>query len=109
MKKFILFVVMVIFSLGVFSISAYSQSQSENSAVPANKEIKISGEETNNLTKRVEEIRGEDKSKQVVVVQEGRRSRRDHDDMHGYHRGHGVIFIGGGSLLLLIILIIILA
>jgi hypothetical protein len=109
MKKIILLVFLVTFSLGAFSISAYSQSQSENPAVPANKENRMSDEETNNLTKRAEEVRGADKSKQVLVVQENHRSRRGHDDMNGYHRGHGgIIFIGGGSVVLLIILIIIL-
>ena len=108
MKKIILFVFLVIFSLSVFSISAYSQSQSENPALPANKENRMSDEETNNFTKRNEEIRSADNSKQVVVVQEGHRSGRGHD-MEGNHRRHGgIIFIGGGSLLLLIILIIIL-
>ena len=108
MKKIILFAFLVVFSLGVFSISAYSQSQSENPAVPANKENRMSGDESINLTKRNEEIRSADKSKQVVIVQEGRRSRRGHD-MEGNRRGHGgIIFIGGGSVVLLIILIIIL-
>lgn len=108
MKKIILFAFLVFFSLGAFVSAQDLKSQSENPAIPANKENRLSGEETNNLSKRAEEIRGEDKSKQVVVVQEGHRSRRGHD-MEGNRRMHGgVYFIGGGSVLLLIVLIIIL-
>jgi hypothetical protein len=108
MKKIILCAFLVFFSLGAFATAQDLKSKSENPAVPANKENRMSEEETNNLSKRVEEIRSTDNSKQVVVVQEGRRSRRGHD-MEGNRRVHGgVIFIGGGSLLLLIILIIIL-
>jgi hypothetical protein len=110
MKKIILCAFLVFFSLGAFATTQDLKSKSENPAVPANKENKMSEEETNSLTNRVEKIRGTDNSKQVVVVQEGRRSRRGHDDMNGYHRGHGgIIFIGGGSVLLLILLIILLA
>jgi len=108
MKKIILFAFFVILSLGAFSISPDSKSLSENTNVPSNKENKMSGEETNNLTKRVEEV-SPGKSKQTLVVHEGYRSRRDRDDMYGNHRGHGgVIFIGGGTVILLVILIIIL-
>ena len=109
MKKIILIASLVIFSLGAFAITPDSKSKSGNPAVPDKKENKLSDEEVNSLNKRVEELRGMDKAKQTVVVQEGRRSRRGHDgDDRGNHRGGGVVYIGGGAVLLLIILIIIL-
>lgn len=109
MKKIILFAFLVIFSLGAFAITPDLKSKSENSAVPDKKENKMSEEEINSLTKRAEGVRVMDKSKQTVVVQEGRRSRRGHDGMNRDNRRHGgIVFVGGGAVLLLIILIIIL-
>jgi hypothetical protein len=109
MKKIILIASLVIFSLGAFAITPDSKSKSENPAVPDKKENKLSNEEVNRLTRRAEELRDKDNTKQTVVVQEGRRSRRGNDgENRGNHRNGGVFFIGGGGLLLLIILIIIL-
>jgi hypothetical protein len=109
MKKIILFAFLVIFSLGALAITPDLKSKSENPAVPDKKENKMSAEEINSLTKRVEEIRAVDKSKQTVIVQDGHRTRRGHDGMNRDNRRHGgVVFIGGGSVLLLIILLIIL-
>jgi hypothetical protein len=109
MKKFILFTFLAIFSLCAFAITPDSKSKSENPAVPDKKENKMSENEINSLTKRVEEIRDMDKMKQTVVVTEGHRSRGGHNGMHRDNRRNGsVVFIGGGGLLLLIILLIIL-
>jgi hypothetical protein len=109
MKKFILFAFLVIFSLCAFAITPDSKSKSENPAVPDKKENKLSDEEINGLTKRGIEMRDMDKTKQTVVVQEGRRTRRGHDGMHRDNRRNGsVVFVGGGAVILLIILLIIL-
>jgi hypothetical protein len=108
MKKIILFAFLVIFSLCAFAITPDSKSKSENPAVPDKKENKMSEEEINSLTKRVEEIRDMDKTKQTVIVHEGH-GRRGHDGMNRDHRRNGsVVYLGGGGVLLLIILIIIL-
>lgn len=109
MKKFILFAFLVIFSLCAVAITPDSKSKSENPAIPDKRENKMSEEETNSLTKRVEEITNMDNSKQTVVVQEGRRPRRGHGGMdRGNHRHSSVIFVGGGAVILLVILIILL-
>jgi hypothetical protein len=111
MKKIILFVFLVFFSLGAFSIIPDSKPKSENPGVPVKKEYKMSDEEINSLTKRSEGFRDLDKSKQTVVVQEehGRRNRRDHDGMYRDNPRHSsVVFVGGGAVILLIILLIIL-
>jgi len=61
------------------------------------------------LTKRVEEIGNEDKTKQTILVQEDHRSRRGHNRMNGDHRRNGgVVFVGGGAVLLIILLVIVL-
>jgi hypothetical protein len=109
MKKILLFAFVLIFSLSAFAINPDSKSKSENPATPAKTENKISEEEVNSLTKRVEETADMDKSKQTIVVQDGHRHGRGHDRMNGDHRrSGGVIFLGGGSVLILIILIIVL-
>jgi hypothetical protein len=109
MKKFILIAFLVIFSLSAFTITPDLKSKSENPAVPAKQENKMSDEEINSLTRRVEEIHNRDKSKQTVIVSDGHRSRRGHDGMNrDNRRSGGYVFVGGGAVILLIILIIIL-
>ena len=109
MKKFIIFAFVVIFSLSAFSTSPDLKSKSMNPAGPDKKENKMSDEEINSLTKRVEKVRGAENSDQTVIVQDDHNGRRGHGNMNGNHRGHGgIIFVGGGSAILLILLIIIL-
>jgi hypothetical protein len=110
MKKIILFAFLTIFSVCAFAITPDSNSKSENPSVSDKKEIKMSEEETNSLTKRSEEMRTVDKMDQTIVVQEGHRSRRGyHGDMNRHNRGNGsVVFIGGGAVVVIIILVLIL-
>lgn len=109
MKNILLFAFLAIFSLSAFSNSPDSKSKSSNLVGPDKKENKMSDEEINNLTKRVEKVRGTENSDQTVIVQESRNGRRGHGNMNGNHRRNGgIIFVGGGSAILLIILIIIL-
>jgi len=111
-KKVILFVFLMIFSSGtsiVIASKPASKNAKENSVVLAKKEDRLSEEELNRITKRVEEIRLMDKS--TLTVTEKRELRKE---LQGYrdrgykHRG-GVVFIGGGTLVLIIILILLLA
>jgi hypothetical protein len=55
MKKVILFAFLAIFSLCAFAITPDSKSKSENAGTPDKKENKMSEEEVNSITKRVEE------------------------------------------------------
>jgi hypothetical protein len=107
MKKIILFVCIVIFSLSAgtaFANSPDSKTSSDNGTVPVKKEFKLSGEELNRLTKRDGEIRSLDSK--LSATQEGHRMRRDRDGIRGDHRRGGVVFIGGGTVLLIILIIL---
>jgi hypothetical protein len=107
MKKIILFACIMILSLSAGTVFANSDSKtgSEKNAVPDKKEVKLSGEELNRLTRRDGEIRTMDTN--VAATQEGRGMRRDRDGIRGDHRrGGGVIYIGGGTVLLIILIIL---
>jgi hypothetical protein len=110
MKKIILFAFLTVFSVCAFAITPDSNSKSESPSVSDKKEIKMSEEETNNLTKRSEEMRNIDKMDQSIVVREGHRPRRGyHGDMNRDYRGSSsVVFVGGGAAVVIIILILIL-
>lgn len=112
MKKVILFVLIMIFSSGTSTVTAgkHDPKTAENSMVVATKEGKLSEEELNRITNRVEEIYRMDKSNLTAKEKrELRQELRGYRD-HGYrHRGGGVYYIGGGTLLLIILLVILLA
>jgi hypothetical protein len=123
MKKVLLFVLIMIFSLSTSTVIASKPdprtAPPENSVVSLKTENKLSEEELNRITKRVEEISLMDKSN--LTAKDKRELRQElrgyrqrgygqrgygHD---GYRHGGGVYYFGGGSLLLIIILIILLA
>jgi hypothetical protein len=108
MKKIILIACLMILSLSagtVFASAPDSKTVSDKGTVPDRKEVKLSGEELNRLTKRDGEIRTMDTN--VSASQEGHRMRRDRDGIGGDHRrGGGVIYIGGGTVLLIILIIL---
>lgn len=108
MKKIILFVSIMILSLSagtVFANTHDSKTGSDNGAVPNKKEVKLSGEELNRLTKRDGEIRSMDTK--LSATQEGHRMRRDRDGIRGDHRrGGGIVYIGGGTVLIIILIIL---
>jgi len=113
MKRVILFVFIMILSLGTTTAIASKpdpKTAPENSVVSTTKEGKLSEEELNRITKRVEEIRHMDKSnltaKEKLELRQELRGYRGHGQRD--HRG-GVYYIGGGTLLLIIILILLLA
>lgn len=108
MKKIILFVSIMILSLSagtVFANTHDSKTGSDNGAFPNKKEVKLSGEELNRLTKRDGEIRSMDTK--LSATQEGHRMRRDRDGIRGDHRrGGGIVYIGGGTVLIIILIIL---
>jgi hypothetical protein len=110
MKKFILFVFLFIFALGVstvFAAKSDPNSTKDNLVVPDKKENKLSEEEMSRLTKRVEEIRDMDKTNMT-----GKEKRALKKELKGIKenvkRNSGVIYIGTGTLILIIILVILL-
>ena len=107
MKKVILFAFLAIFSLSAYAIAPDSKSKSENAGTPDRKENKMSEEEVNSITKRIEETGSLNSTKQTIVVQDDHRNGRGHHREN--RRNGGVIFIGGGGVLLLVLLIILLA
>ncbi len=113
MKKTITIVFLMIFSLSAstaFATKSDPKSKSENPAIPDKTENKLSEEELNRLTKRSEEIRDMDKSKQTVEIGQPRhRTRRDHNGVNRDNRRHsGYVYVGAGTLILIIILVILL-
>lgn len=108
MKKIILFACIMFLSLSagsVFANTPDSKNSSDNTAVPDKKEVKLSGEELNRLTKRDGELRTMDT--RLSATQEGHRMRRDRDGIRGDHRrGGGVVYIGGGAVLIIILIIL---
>ena len=109
MKKVILFVFIMIFTLSASTTFANKSDKkaADKLAVPVKTENKLSEEEMSHLTKRVEEIRDMDKSD--MTVKEKRELRKELRTIkENVRRDGGYIYIGGGTLLLIILLIILL-
>ena len=110
MKKIIYFGILMIFMMSspiAFAGKTDLKSGSDNSAVKAKTENKLSDEEIRNMTKRVEEIRSMDKSKLTTV--EKRELRKELKGIkEKARRDTAVLYIGGSTLLVIIILILIL-
>jgi predicted trehalose synthase len=105
MKKFILFALMFIFSLGALTAFAGTSDKKDNPAVPEKKENKLSEEEMSRLTKRVEEIRDMDKTN--MTVKEKRELRKELKGIkENVKRDGGYIYIGTATLLLIILIIV---
>ncbi len=107
MKKLIFIAYLMIFSLGISAATGSTdiKKTSDNTPTPAKKENKLSDEEVNRLTKRVEEIRAMDMSK--MTAKEKRETRKElktiKEDLkkQGYY-----IYIGAGTLLIIILILI---
>lgn len=112
MKKSILFVLIIVFSLGTttaIASNADPKAKPESSVVSVKTEDNLSVEELTRITKRVEEIRHMDKSDLTAKERkELRKELQGYRDRGNRHRG-GVVYIGGGTLILIIILILLLA
>jgi hypothetical protein len=107
MKKIILFAFLVIFSLNAYTITPDSKLKSENHTVSDKKEYKMSEDEANRLTRRVEEIRDLDKSN--MTTKEKRELRKELKEIkEKVHRDGGYIYVSAGTVVLIFILAIIL-
>ncbi|MFO7827413.1 MAG: hypothetical protein R6V23_02220 [Bacteroidales bacterium] len=110
MKKIIFFVFITLFTLSAsigFANKSDRNSNPEKSAVPVKKEIKLSDEEIDRITERVEEIRQMDKSD--LTSEEKSDLKNELKKMkEEIKKSGGTIYIGGASLILIIILIILL-
>ena len=108
MRKIIFLGILMIFTLSstlAFASKTESKTATENSAVLAKTEKKLSAEEINVLTTRVEEIRNMDKSDMTVL--EKRELRKEMKGIKENVRKNGeVIYISGGTLLLIVLIII---
>ena len=108
MKKTIFLGILMIFALSattVFASKTNLNSTTEYSAVLVKTETKLSSEEVAVLTKRVEEIRGMDKSEMTVT--EKRELRKELKGIKENVRKNGeIIYISGGTLLLIVLIII---
>jgi len=108
MRKTIFFGILMIFTLSstlAFAGNNDLKAASSNSAVLVKTENKLSAEEVNRLTKRVEEIRSIDKSE--LTVTERRELRKEVKGIKENVRKNGeVIYISGGTLLLIILIIV---
>lgn len=110
MKKTIIIVFLMIFSLGAstaFAIKSDPKSESDKPAIPNKTENKLSEEEMSRLTKRVEEIRDMDKTN--LTGKEKRDLRKELKGIkENVRKSGGYIYIGAGTLILIIILVILL-
>lgn len=110
MKRTIFIALLMIFSLGVtstFAAKSDLKSTTENSAVVAKTDNKLSETEITTLTKRAEEIRDMDKTNMTVT--EKRELRKElKATKETIKRDGGYVYIGGGTLLLILIIILLL-
>jgi hypothetical protein len=110
MKKSILFVFIMIMSLGastLFAARTDPKSSPDKLIVPNKTENKLSEEELSRLTKRVEEIRDMDKT--TMTGKEKREMRKELKDIkENVRKNDGTVVIGVTTLLLIIILVILL-
>jgi len=103
MKKTIYLASFMIFALS--TTTTFAAKSDVKSAAPVATENKLSAEEVNRLTTRVEEIRNMDKSE--MTVSEKRELRKESKGIkENVRKGDGVIYISGGTILLIILIIL---
>lgn len=102
MRKTIFFAGLMIFAL---STPTFAAKTDVKSAAQAATENKLTAEEVNRLSTRVEEIRNMDKSE--MTVSEKRELRNESKAIkENVRKGGGVIYISGGTILLIILIIL---
>jgi uncharacterized ferredoxin-like protein len=110
MKKSILFVLIMFFSLSAttaFAAKTDPKNAPDKLVVPNKTENKLSEEEISRLTRRVEEIRDMDKTN--MTSKDKRELRKElRDTKENVRRSDGTVVIGVTTLLLIIILVILL-
>jgi hypothetical protein len=107
MKKMIFLVLVFIGSLSATTAFASNPKSPEKNAIPAKTENKLSAEELNRLTRRVEEIRDMDKSN--LSATEKRELRKELKAIkESVKKQGGYVYIGAGTIILIIILVVLL-
>lgn len=110
MKRIVFFVIVAIFSLSattVFASKSDKESKVARTAVTAEAENKLSDEEVERITNRVEVIRNMDKSE--LTASEKSELKRELKEMkENVKKANGTIYIGGATLVLIIILVLLL-
>jgi hypothetical protein len=108
MKKSLIIVCLMIFSLGISSAYAAEPEKNEKKdALPDKTENKLSDEELSRLTRRVEEIRDMDKSD--MTAKEKKELKKELKGIKETVKADGgYIYIGAGTLLVVILLLILL-
>ncbi|MBN2637157.1 MAG: hypothetical protein JXR61_12875 [Prolixibacteraceae bacterium] len=110
MKKLIFIVLAMVFVLSstiAFASNKDKTSESEKSAVPVKTENKLTDEEIDRITKRVEEIRKMDKDD--LTSEEKSELKSELKEMKkDVKKSGGTIYIGGATLVLIIILVLLL-
>lgn len=110
MKRIIFFVIALVFVLSsttAFASNNDKTADSDKLAVPVKTENKLSDEEINRITTRVEEIRKMDKSD--LTSAEKKELKSELKEMKkDVKKANGTIYIGGATLVLIIILILLL-
>ena len=102
MKKTILFTFIMIFML---SASTFAASGTKNPVNLSKTENKLSAEELNRLTRRVEEIRDMDKTD--MTAKEKKEMRKELKGIkENIRRDSGVVYLSAGTLLIIILLVI---
>jgi len=110
MKKTIYFLILTIFTLSstmAFASASDSNSEAAKSAVPVKTENKLSDEEIDTMTKRIEEIRKMDKSELTGAEKSALKSELK-EMKENVKKAGGTIYIGGATLVLIIILVLLL-
>jgi hypothetical protein len=110
MKKIIFFVIAAVFTLSsTFAFAGEKEKpvKTDPDAIPVKTETRLSDEEVDRITKRVEEIRDMDKS-DLTAEEMGELKTELKIMKKDVKQAGGTIYIGGASLILIIILIILL-
>lgn len=107
MKRAIFFVIVAIFSLSATMAFASNSDNKSEAAVPVKTENKLSDEEIDRITKRVEEIRKMDKS-DLTSAEKSELKSELKGMKENVKKAGGTIYIGGATLLLIIILVLLL-
>jgi hypothetical protein len=110
MKKTILFLFVMFFTLSAtmaFADEPEKKLTPEKTAAPAETENKISDEEIERISTRIEEIRDMDKSD--MTSEERRELRKELKELRKEAKSiDGGIYIGGGALIVIILVLILL-
>jgi hypothetical protein len=110
MKKAIFFVIVMVFTLSstiAFAGKKDKTADADKLAVPVKTENKLTDEEIDRITKRVEEIRKMDK-KDLTAEEKSELKSELKEMKKDVKKSGGTVYIGGATLVLIIILVLLL-